>query len=192
MNRLLAGLLVATAAITGPEAYAQDADAPATQAEAPAAPISEESLALARQVVELSGTSSTFDELLPNIAEDAKQQFVRANPQMQLGIIAVVDNVARELVARRPDLDNDLARIWAAAFNDTELQAFIEFYSSEPGKKLADFQNRLLAVEMAAAQKWSRAVARELADKVQAQLRATIAAEGDSLTGADAPAAPAQ
>ena len=192
MNRLLAGLLVATAAITGHGAYAQDADAPATQAESPAAPISEESLALARQVVELSGTSSTFDELLPNIAEDAKQQFVRANPQMQLGIIAVVDNVARELVARRPDLDNDLARIWAAAFNDTELQAFIEFYSSEPGKKLADFQNRLLAVEMAAAQKWSRAVARELADKVQAQLRATIAAEGDSLTGADAPAAPAQ
>ena len=192
MRRLLAGFLVATAAVMNPVAYAQDAAEPATPAEAPAAPISPESLALARQVIELSGTSNTFDELLPNIAEGAKQQFVRANPQMQLGIIAVVDNVARELVARRPDLDNELARIWASAFTEEELQAFIDFYSSEPGKKLAAVENRLLAVEMAAAQRWSRQVGQEMTDKVQAQLRATMAAEGNSLTGPEAPVAPAQ
>jgi hypothetical protein len=147
---------------------------------------------LAAQVVELSGTSRTFDELLPNIADGAKQAFVRANPQMQLGIIEIVDRVARDLVARRADLDADLAKIWASAFTNEELEAFVEFYSSEPGKKLATVQTRLLAVEMAAAQEWGRQIGREMTDKVTAELRATMDAEQNSLQGAEPSATPAQ
>ena len=198
MRRLLAGVTVAAVAICNPMALAQDA-APAagdTQsaaaAGAPAAPLSQETLDLAMQVVKLSGTSRTFDELLPNIADEAKQQFVRANPQMQLGIIAVVDRVARDLVARRPELDTYLAQIWGAAFTNEELQAYIDFYSSDAGRKLATLQNKLVSVEMAAAQKWSRDIGQALTEKVTAELRATMAAEGNSLGGTPAPAAPAQ
>ncbi len=39
------------------------------------------------QLVKLSGTARIFDEVLPNIADQAKNAFIRANPQMQLGII---------------------------------------------------------------------------------------------------------
>lgn len=199
MKRLLAALLLATAAYGGTPASAQDAEPPAGQAADGSAgaaeaqkELSPETLALALQVVRLSGSSRTFDELLPNIADEAKQAFVRANPQMQLGIIEVVDRVARELVARRPELDTYLAQIWGAAFSDEELQGLIEFYGSDTGKKLAALQNRILGVEMAAAQKWSRDIGRELTDKVTTELRATMSAEQNNLGAGEPSATPAQ
>ena len=195
MIRLLAALLLATAAFGGAPAYAQEAEQPADRsADAPGAQqeLSQETMDLAMQVVKLSGASRTFDELLPNIADEAKQAFVRANPQMQLGIIEVVDRVARDLVVRRPELDTYLAQIWGAAFANEELQGLIEFYSSDTGKKLSALQNRILSVEMAAAQKWSREVGRELTDKVTEELRATMAAEQNSLGAAQPSAPPAQ
>ena len=61
----------------------------------------------------MSGTARIFDTLLPDVADQAKKAFIRANPQMQLGIITIVDKVALEMVNRRPELDRWLARIWA-------------------------------------------------------------------------------
>ena len=185
-NRLVA-MILATAAWLAPyPALAQEAT--------PAKPedrlgvilkgdIAPESLRLAKQLVKLTNTDRTFDELLPNIAAEAKNGFIRANPQMQLGIIDVVDRVALDLVKRRPELDEYLARVWASGFTDAEMQELIDFYSTETGKKYADLHPQLLAVEMAAAQEWGRSVTRELTAKVTAELRSTMAAEEKALQG---------
>jgi hypothetical protein len=145
--------------------------------------ISPESLALGMQLVKLSGNASTFNVLLPNIADEAKNQFVRANPQMQLGIIDVVDRVALSLVNRRPDLDNALARVWASGFSDDEMQELIDFYSTDVGKKYAELHPKLLTVQMATAQQWTSAVSQELAQKVSAELRTVMSAEEKALQG---------
>ncbi len=157
--------------------------------------ISPESLALAKQLVKLTNTDRTFDELLPNIAAEAKNGFIRANPQMQLGIIDVVDRVALDLVKRRPELDEYLARVWASGFSDDEMQELIDFYSTDTGKKYAELHPQLLGVELAAAQEWGRSITRELTARVSAELKSTMAAEQKALQGdtaGPAAAAPAQ
>ena len=110
--------------------------------------------------MELTGTARLFDELLPNIADQAKNNFIRANPQMQLGIISVVDKVAVQMVSRRPELDQYLARVWASGFTEEEMQELIDFYSTETGKKYAIALPQLLAVQTAAAKEWAKSVAR--------------------------------
>jgi hypothetical protein len=150
----------------------------------------EETLELAMQLVRITGTARTFDELLPNIADQAKQAFIRANPQMQLGIIEIVDRIALTLVSRRPELDDYLARVWASGFTNEEMQELIDFYSSETGRKYAELLPELLAVQMSAAQEWGRDVGAELTQRVAEELRATIEAEESEMTG-DAPQAPA-
>jgi hypothetical protein len=187
MKRLVAALLVAAAAAIGSvPAIAQeaesteDADLSAFQ-DIIDRDLPPETMALATQLVRLSGTGRTFDELLPNIADEAKNAFIRANPQMQLGIIEVVDRVAVTLVGRRKELDENLAKVWASGFTNEELQTLVDFYSTETGKKYADLSAELLAVQMAAAQRWARSVSDELTQKVAEELRASVAAEQQSL-----------
>lgn len=201
MKRMLAALIIATVSFGGfGLAWAQDAldlesliDAQGATSTGDAdlsafqevleADLPPETMQLAMQLVRLSGTGRTFDELLPNIATQAKNAFIRANPQMQLGIIEIVDRNALTLVGRRKELDEDLAKVWASGFSVEEMQELIEFYGSETGKKYADLHAQLLGVEMAAAQRWARSVNDELTQIVAEELRASVAAEGQALQG---------
>jgi uncharacterized protein len=186
MKRLLTLVCVAAAVVGSfAPAVAQDAQ-PETNTpleQIVRGDISEESLALGLQLVKLSGNSETFNVILPNVADQAKNAFVRANPQMQLGIIDIVDRVALSLINRRPDLDNALARVWASGFTNEEMQELIEFYSTDVGKKYAELHPKLLGVQMATAQEWGKAISQELTAKVSAELRAAIAAEEKALQG---------
>jgi hypothetical protein len=180
---MLAALVFLLGAVLGGAASAQDAQPSGDNSlqrilEAEIAP---ERLALAMKIVELSGTTRIFDEVLPTIAEDSKKRFINANPQMQLGIISIVDKVAVEMVKRRPELDQYLARVWASGFTDEEMQAIIDFYSSDAGKKFSQALPQILAVQTAAAQEWGKSVGEELNLKVQEELRRAVAAESEAL-----------
>jgi len=183
MRRSLAAPLLALAAILGgTPVLAQDAATnPSALREIIQAELPPETRELADKLVQMTGTARLFDSLLPTIAEQAKNGFIRSNPQMQLGIIAVVDKVAVELVSRRPELDGYLARVWASGFTNDEMRELIEFYSSETGKKLANVQGQLLAVQTAAAEEWAKSVAEELDQRVREELRAAAAAEQKAL-----------
>lgn len=181
MKATLAALVVAVGAVLGGAANAQDAQAPDSLQSIMETELSAERMALAMKLVELSGTTRIFDEVLPSIAEDSKNRFIRANPQMQLGIIAVVDRIAVQLVSRRPELDQYLARVWASGFSDEEMQEIIDFYSTDVGKKFSNALPQVLAVQTAAAQEWGKSVSEELNVKVQEELRAAVAAESEAL-----------
>jgi len=190
MRRLLAALLVAAAASVAAPALAQEATQGSALENIIEGEIAPERMALATELVRITGIARTFDEVLPNIADTAKNAFIRANPQMQLGIIAVVDRIALQMVSRRPELDAYLARIWASGFTDEEMQELIDFYSSETGQKFADNMPELLAVQTAAAQEWGRSVGEELTQLVTEELRTAMQAEQDAMTG-EVPQAPA-
>lgn len=182
MRLSLAAFLVALTAVIGigpAVAQNQPADNPALEVlETPLPPEREK---LAMKLVELSGTARIFDEVLPTLAEQAKNRFIQANPQMQLGIIAVVDKVAVEMVKRRPELNVYLARVWASGFTDEEMQELVDFYSTDTGKIFARNLPKVLAVQTAAAQEWGKSIGEDLNLRVQAELRAAVRAEQNAL-----------
>lgn len=166
------------------QASAQDAAAPPDDSSLQKlieAELPPERMELAMKLVQLSGTTRIFDTVLPDIADQAKNRFIRANPQMQLGIIAVVDKIALQMVTRRPELDQYLAKVWASGFTDPELQELIDFYSTDTGKKFSNALPQVLAVQTAAAQEWGKSVGEELNLRVQEELRAAMAAEQEAL-----------
>jgi len=184
MRVSLAALLVAAGAILGgATVFAQTMPASDNSAlqKIMQTELPPEREALAMRLVELSGTTRIFDEVLPTIAEQSKNQFIRANPQMQLGIIAIVDKVAVQMVKRRPELDQYLARIWAAGFSTEEMQSLVDFFETDTGKKFAHNLPQILAVQTSAAQEWGKSVSEELNLKVQAELKAAVAAEQEAL-----------
>jgi uncharacterized protein len=182
MNRALAALVVAAALFGFGPAVAQDAAQPESAFQTIVeGDLEPETRELAMQLVKLSGTSRMFDEVLPMVADEAKTAFIRANPQMQLGIIDVVDRVALSLVSRRGELDEYLAKVWASGFTNEEMQELIDFYSSDTGRKFAQNHGRLLAVQTTAAQEWGKSVNEQLTALVKQELDAAIRAEQNAL-----------
>ena len=183
MKRTLAATLVALAAIVGgTPGFAQD-DATAGVRDIINTQLPPETRELADELVQITGTARLFDSLLPNIADEAKNRFIKGNPQMQLGIISVVDKVAVEMVSRRPELDRYLARVWASGFTNDQMSELIEFYKTDTGQKLAQTQGQLLAVQTAAADDWAQSVAEELDQRVREELRAAMESEQRALQG---------
>ena len=82
--------------------------------------------------------SRGFDNVLPLLSEKVQDEIIRLRPDLYKQITDVVQQEALKLVARRADLDNDVARIWAKAFTEEELNSITAFYKSPAGQKFVD------------------------------------------------------
>lgn len=147
-------------------------------------PPAAENMELAGKLLDANGTMSTFNGLLPGIADQTKAVLIRNNPQMQLGIIEIVDRVALDLVERRPVLDDALTQLWASNFTAAELQDMLDFYNSETGAKLAKLNPPLIKRSLEIAAVWERAVTKELAQQVGRELNLAVKEEVAPESGA--------
>jgi len=90
---------------------------------------------------------------------------VRQRPDLFEEIGDVVNDVVFELIIRRLDLNNDVARIWALAFTEAELNEITAFYNSSTGRKLADLFEVLLADTIGALENWYERLISEMVER---------------------------
>lgn len=146
-----------------------------------------EELKLARRVVDVTDVTRPFDSILPEVADKAKTTLIRSNPQMQLGIIEVVDRVALEMVDQRAELEEIVAKIWASAFTAEELQTLLDFYQTPVGEKYANVFPGILRAQIGAAEWWGQRLSQTLFARVQQELQRMAEAEGQRLQDAAPP-----
>ncbi|MBZ8134181.1 DUF2059 domain-containing protein [Afifella sp. IM 167] len=182
MYRLIALCLLALAAIV-PAQYAAAQDNSTQNAGAIDEP-SPEQMKLARQVLAASSLSRSFDQILPSVADQAKSTLIRSNPQAQLGIIEIVDKVALQMVDRRPELENRLARVWAVNFSTEELQAYLDFFQTDAGKKLGANLVSLLNAQLNVSQAWAQELSSDILQRATEELQKITASEAQSLQAA--------
>jgi hypothetical protein len=129
-------------------------------------------LAVALDVVKSAKASRGFDSVLPLLAEQVENKLIRVRPDLNKEIVAAVEDAALKLSARRSDLDNDVARIWAKAFSEEELSTIAAFYKSPAGQKFADVGAQVVAESYQAVGHWSDRVGEELLQKSKDGLKA--------------------
>src|SRR5688572_12367553 len=83
--------------------------------------ISDSHLQAALRAFELSQTGEDYDVVLPTIADQVSTLLISQRPDLFQEIETAVMEVAIELVVRRADLNNDIARLWAQRFTEEEL-----------------------------------------------------------------------
>lgn len=128
-------------------------------------------VALAVEVVRSAGATRGFDNVLPRLANQVIDRFIRLRPDLHKEITAIVQEVALKLAARRVELDTDVARIWAKYFSEAELQSLLAFYTSEAGKKFAEVGPQTVAESYQAVDRWSGRVGEELLEKTLEELK---------------------
>ena len=133
--------------------------------------ITPERMAAALEAVKSAKASKGFDNVLPLLSERVQDQIIRLRPDLYKQITDVVQQEALKLIARRADLDNDVARIWANAFTEEELKAITAFYKSPAGTKFVDILPKVIGDSAQAVKGWSDRVGEELLEKSRASLK---------------------
>lgn len=123
-------------------------------------------LAAARSAISAINATDPFDNILPAAAERIKSRLISNNLDLEDAISQTVDEQALELVSRRGDLEQEAARIYAAAFTEDELNAIAQFYQTDVGKKLLQNGPIVSREVNSAAAIWGRGIERDLLENV--------------------------
>ncbi len=134
--------------------------------------ISASHLAVALDVVKSAKASRGFDNVLPGLAAKVEDRLIRLRPDLHKEITTAVEAAALKLASRRADLDNDVARVWAKAFDEKELKTIADFYKTEAGQKFAEVGPSVYTGTLDAVQRWSDRLGEELLDNSKNELKA--------------------
>lgn len=128
--------------------------------------ISPSHLQAAREALGAISATEQFDEILPNAARALKAELIQKDPDLEALITKTVDDKAIALAARRSDLENESARVYAKTFSEAELKEISGFYTSAAGKKLLAEGPIVTREVVKAANIWQNGIARDLAQGV--------------------------
>jgi hypothetical protein len=150
-------------AFASPVAYAQQPSATA--------------MATAKEIVTVTGATSFFNPLIAGVVEQAKNLFLQQNPGLAKDLNEISTKLRGDLAPRFDELANEVARNYAARFNEQELKDLLAFYKSPIGKKLISEQPQVADASMKFAQTW----ANTLSDQVIAKMRDELKKKGHAL-----------
>ena len=154
--------------------------------------ITESHLKAARAALAAIHATDVYDGILPNAADQLKQQLIQKNPDLQSLISKTVDEKTIAMAGRRADLEKEAATAYAKAFTEEQLNTIATFYESDAGKKLISDGPIVVRELNKSAQIWQNGVARDLAEEVGKVLSANAPKQPAQFPApAEAPAAPA-
>jgi len=147
------------------------AGAARAQAPSPAA------LAAAKELVALKGGGAMFDPLIPGVIESAKNQFLPTHPNLSGPLTEVANQLHKEYAAKRAEILDLVAKIYAQHFTEAELKEITTFYKTPAGKKMLAQEPIAIQESLTAAQQW----ANEFSDAVLQRFRTEMAKKGYKL-----------
>jgi hypothetical protein len=129
------------------------------------------SIALAKEIIVVKGSSDLYDSVVPGVIEQAKGVLLQANPLLGKDLNDVAGNLRTELAARKSDLFNDLAGLYAARFTEQELKEALAFYKSPLGKKISVTEPQIIEQSMNNMQTWANKFSEEVMIRIRTEMK---------------------
>ena len=134
--------------------------------------VSPEQMSLARKYVDLTDNAAVFEVTMVETGIETMRQLVTQNPEIMDAVDTAVQNVLQDYRARKDELMNQFARVYAVRFTVEELQQIVAFYETDVGKKLSASNLEVNADLQRVLQIFTDNVKREFFAQVRAELRA--------------------
>jgi len=143
------------------------ASAPAAFAQQP----SPGAMAAAKELVTTTGATALFTPLIAGVVEQAKNLFLQQDPGLGKDLNEIATSMRNELAPRFNEISDEVARLYATNFSESELKDIVAFYKSPAGKKLLAQQPVVVDSSMRFAQNWANALSDEVIGKMRAELK---------------------
>lgn len=160
---VLAGLLLG-AILLPLGAAAQAQNPPAAQ---PA--FSANHLALAREVILISGITRSFDAIIPAFGEQIKKNAV-TRPELSNDLDATLKSLEPEMQLQKNRMVEIAAKLYAQRLSEAEMKEVVAFFRSPAGKRYVETQPQILDEMVGAMQDWTQEVSEYIMVRVRAEM----------------------
>lgn len=126
-------------------------------------------LAAARELIALTGSLTSVDELLPTFGEQIKRQSV-SRPELAGDLDVVLKTLQPELELQRQQITNLVARDYAKYMSEAEMREVITFFKSPAGSKYIKSQPALVDDIVNDVSAWSEQVSEYVVTRVRAEM----------------------
>jgi len=147
--------------------------APVARAQQP----SPAALATAKELIAYTGSAAVFNPLIAGVVEQAKLLYLQQDPSLGKDLNEIAEKLRTDLAPRFAELTDEMAKLYATHFTETELKEILAFYQSPVGKKMLVQQPTVVDASMKYAQDW----AAKLSDQVIAMMRDELKKRGHAL-----------
>ena len=128
-------------------------------------------LSAARDVVLSSGVTRSFDQIIPNYMAQVTRTLTQTRPELTKEVEDTLKELRPEFEARKAELVNTAAKIYASDMSEAELKDIAAFFNSPAGKKYVNSQPDMLNKLVAVVQAWTRVLSTEMVERVRTELK---------------------
>jgi hypothetical protein len=128
-------------------------------------------LQVARDVVEASGATRAFDAVIPAVMQQTYSLFQQQNPDLQKPLAEAIVTLRPEFDARRVEIRDLVAQVYAKKFSEAELKDLLAFYRSSSGKKFVAEIPGVLEESFGKTQEWGGKLSEEIIIRLRAEMK---------------------
>jgi hypothetical protein len=131
-----------------------------------------ETLAIARDVIEVSSAAETVKRIIPILLEQQKRIFISQNggeltEEKQKEISLILQYLTEELDLIYPAFYEEIAKLYATKFSKSDLMVLRDFYSSDVGRRFTSGSAELSREIGVLGQQWMMGNATEAAKRAR-------------------------
>jgi hypothetical protein len=128
-------------------------------------------IATAKELVETKGGNAMFDPVIVSMVEQTKGALLQTNPQLAKDLNDVAVQLRAEFAARKNELMDQAAKLYADRFSEQELKDLLAFYKSPLGKKMSTVEPQVLDETFNYIQQWGRRTSEEVMTRFRAEMK---------------------
>ena len=128
-------------------------------------------VALAKELIVLKGSTQLWDAVIPGVIEQAKAVFLQTNPALGKELNEVAAQLRTEYAPRASQLVDQVAQLYANTFTEQELKDALVFYKSPLGRKIASEEPKVLDDGFRRIQQWTNRFSEEVMGKMRTEMK---------------------
>jgi uncharacterized protein len=141
------------------------------EAQTPAGKIPPETMAAARALLQATNADAQFSAIIPLLFRQMRSNMPVPGPKEKEQVEQVFAEIQKQFMARRAELLDQIAALYAARFTVEELNAVAEFYRSPIGQKFIAAAPELAGRAMEIGNAWGRKIGQEADQTVRRELQ---------------------
>jgi hypothetical protein len=128
-------------------------------------------VALAKELIVLKGSTQLWDAVVPGVIEQVKGVFMQTNPALGRELNDVAAQLRAEYAPRATQLVDQVAQLYARTFTEQELKDALVFYKSPLGRKIISEEPKVLDDGFSRIQQWANKFSEEVMGRMRAEMK---------------------